>query len=721
MSIINSTNLHVGGNRNETTIQPITMEYVEAEKFDRSKLMELAAAGDIDKVKEYLDKCGITYIIDNKSDPNKTIIMADEIEVYIHKSSSTEPTTTTSQSLNNLVTTKIDVWVNDFKTGYTRWGLSSEPTEAQIKTFREALTAACADTSVISDKSDKGVHDWVRGQANIAIAQVKYNAYTEKFTDNFTKNFAKYGFDSALTDEELATVKSEFEKLYKAEVKEHVETINKYEGVHQVESIEVWYNELLNKALQQVKTARAVKANGSKTDEVFKEMPNVNESSPDKTEKAETTRQNLLDLYEIYRPAMQKIQSYKAGFLQQIVNNELQKLNDKLQEYIDNNNLDISLDNLKLFFSDVMDKQQNYGVIGSTQYLIIRFDDYIKNGYTLSLNKSNLHSSLDELYKDYSTSLGNDNSETSSLTGAATGNFDFSVVTGYNSQFASFYKEPSSERLVNSTSLNVIDKGFWDNALEALDKLKPQLHEYIKAQMQNKGLKHYNHDTVDKILNTFISQAVSSAIVASDFPSEIDLKDPYLASRSFNTPIGGVTRSLEMSSIVNTLLTMVDNELGIDSKYEDLNGSKALPHDAPNAFKEENQYRTLYYSSLVSTCDKYLSEEEKLLKLVLVGLTIDDSIRNGQTNGDKMAAEKVVDLYSDHVKLYLKSHYGSLSDEKILTILNEVKNDTLQDSVIESFKNSNGSYYNLEALVLYFGEKAESLAKIEEDKIKNNV
>ena len=721
MSIINSTNLHVRDNRNETTIQPIKMEYVEAEKFDRSKLMELAAAGDIDKVKEYLDKCGITYIIDNKSDPNKTIIMADEIEVYIHKSSSTEETTTTQPNLNTLVNTKIDVWVNDFKTGYTRWGLSSEPTEAQIKTFREALTAACADTSTITDQSDKGVHDWVRGQANIAIAQVKYNAYTEKFTDNFTKNFAEYGFDSALTNEELATVKSEFEKLYKAEVKEHVETINKYEGVHQVEFIEVWYNELLNKALQQVKTNRAVKANCSKTDEVFKETPNVNESSPDKTEKAETTRQNLLDLYEIYRPAMQKIQSYKAGFLQQIVNNELQKLNDKLQEYIDNNNLDISLDNLKLFFSDVMDKQQNYGVIGSTQYLIIRFDDYIKNGYTLSLNKSNLHSSLDELYKDYSTSLGNDNSETSSLTGAATGNFDFSVVTGYNSQFASFYKEPSPERLVNSTSFNVIDKGFWDNALEALDKLKPQLHEYIKAQMQNKGLKHYNHDTVEKILNTFISQAVSSAIVASDFPSEIDLKDPYLLSKSFNTPIGGVTRSLEMSSIVNTLLTMVDNELGIDSKYEDLNGSKALPHDAPNAFKEENQDRTLYNSPLISTCDKYLSEEEKLLKLVLVGLTIDDNIRNGQTNGDKMAAEKVADLYSDHVKLYLKSHYGSLSDEKILTILNEVKNDTLQDSVIESFKNSNSRYYNLEALVLYFGEKGESLAKIEEDKIKNNV
>lgn len=87
--------------------------------------------------------------------------------------------------------------------------------------------------------------------------------------------------------------------------------------------------------------------------------------------------------------------------------------------------------------------------------------------------------------------------ETPTLNGAAAGNFDFSIIDGYDDEFVSFYQQPSISRLGEATSKNVIDEGYWDNALEALEKLKPQLHEYIKAQMENTGA-NYDYDSVEK-------------------------------------------------------------------------------------------------------------------------------------------------------------------------------------------------------------------------------
>lgn len=122
----------------------------------------------------------------------------------------------------------------------------------------------------------------------------------------------------------------------------------------------------------------------------------------EKPEKTKPTIQNLQDLYGIYRPAIIEIKTTFHGYLL------MDDLNKTLQDYIDNNNLDISLDNLKLFFSDVMNKQPSGGMSGS-QYLIKRFNDYIENGYTTSLEaeKETLSSQQDELYKAYQDALAN--------------------------------------------------------------------------------------------------------------------------------------------------------------------------------------------------------------------------------------------------------------------------------------------------------------------------
>lgn len=226
--------------------------------FDKTKLVELVETGDLDKIKAYLDQCGKSYIIDD-SDPNKTAITVDSMTVFVHKSSNP---TENKTDIKTLVNQYVETWVNDFKTGYKRWGLESAPTEAQIKTFKETLTNACADTTSLKDTTEEGVKVWVRAQANVAITQVKFDSYSEGLAELFAKSFADFGLDSALTADELKQVKDAFEKAYKAGLNTHVASINA-KGDHQIESnsdLQTWFKSLLTEALKPVKTARSVKA-----------------------------------------------------------------------------------------------------------------------------------------------------------------------------------------------------------------------------------------------------------------------------------------------------------------------------------------------------------------------------------------------------------------------------------------------------------------------------
>ncbi len=226
--------------------------------FDKTKFAELVATGDLDKIKEYLDKCGKSYIIDD-SDPNKTAITVDKMTVYVHKASSTNTKTT---DVKTLVDQYIDMWVNDFKTGYKRWGLDKAPTEAQINTFKNTLGNACSNTTSIKDTTEEGVKVWVRAQANVAITQVKFDSYYDGLVDMFAKSFADFGLDSNLTGDELKQVKDAFENAYKAGLNNHVASINA-KGNHQIESnsdLQAWFKSLLTEALKPVKTARGVKA-----------------------------------------------------------------------------------------------------------------------------------------------------------------------------------------------------------------------------------------------------------------------------------------------------------------------------------------------------------------------------------------------------------------------------------------------------------------------------
>lgn len=85
--------------------------------------------------------------------------------------------------------------------------------------------------------------------------------------------------------------------------------------------------------------------------------------------------QNMKDLYKIWNEA--KLVYFPAAAFAKCVENRTAAL----EKYIKDNNLDSNcLKNLEIFFNDVKENMTG-GAMGASQYLIIRFQDYLENGF----------------------------------------------------------------------------------------------------------------------------------------------------------------------------------------------------------------------------------------------------------------------------------------------------------------------------------------------------
>ena len=305
------------------------------------------------------------------------------------------------------------------------------------------------------------------------------------------------------------------------------------------------------------------------------------------------------------------------------------------------------------------------------------------------------------------TSSAENTTSTNAKSGAASGDFDFSVVPGFNDDFSSFYTQPSMTQLGAATSKNVIDEGYWDKALDALDQLRPQLHNYIKEQLESTG-REYNYDTVDKFIDYFISNAVSMAITKSNFPT-VQTVDNW---DKCNQPTGNTTVNFSMASVVSALIEQIDAELGNESKYSAF-GLRTAKHDAQDAFTETSwgKYDTLETNKTLYTADKFLDSDEKMLKTVLAGLAIPDDGAFGETTTSTIGTVKhILELYQDQVRNYLKNNYIDLTDEQITEIINEAMEITLNNA--DSMRISDGmnkGKYNLEQIILSFGNECDSI------------
>lgn len=210
-------------------------------------------------------------------------------------------------------------------------------------------------------------------------------------------------------------------------------------------------------------------------------------------EKTKPTIQNLLDLYGTYRTAMIKFKASPGVAGGDII----EKMNESLQKYIDDNNLDISLDNLKLFFSDVMDKQPSGGAMASAQYLNIRFYDYIENGYID--NRQIYEPQMDEI-REALERQEEIQEEIDKINDMA------------NKDIENIFEEETPEKPTEKTKIELYDE---------IIPHKPELRKYISDIMTNdddvdpSGINQYTYFT-ERELDTFVDSIITQIVKKSD-------------------------------------------------------------------------------------------------------------------------------------------------------------------------------------------------------------
>ncbi len=103
----------------------------------------------------------------------------------------------------------IDVWVNDFKTGYTRWGLTTAPTDDEIALFKSKLQEECDKNinTLRNVTSEEDIKQWVRKQCDNVITVIK-NARADVESDANAKNAAGVisGIISTVKNRDLSTI-----------------------------------------------------------------------------------------------------------------------------------------------------------------------------------------------------------------------------------------------------------------------------------------------------------------------------------------------------------------------------------------------------------------------------------------------------------------------------------------------------------------------------------
>ncbi len=243
-------------------INPTLLPEVRQEILDAAKEVRNGTK-TFDEFISLLDKYSIKY---EKNDHGDLVVFLDGNDMPALLVSATplikpEPEKPDYQALVNKY---IDVWVNDFKTGYTRWGLDTPPTDAEVATFRTRLTELCANgvkTLTEQNADEAGVKAWVREQCNTVIKEIKEArkpANTESLTfekatalitsaieevieekldniaDGITTIHTEFGMDSEgniiFQNKDTKEVYENLAKYVKSEISK-IENFGKYSGI----------------------------------------------------------------------------------------------------------------------------------------------------------------------------------------------------------------------------------------------------------------------------------------------------------------------------------------------------------------------------------------------------------------------------------------------------------------------------------------------------------
>ena len=253
------------------------------------------------------------------------------------------------------------------------------------------------------------------------------------------------------------------------------------------------------------------------------------------------------------------------------------------------------------------------------------------------------------------------------------------------------YKEVTS-------SYNGPDSGTWDALFAELEKMKPQLKEYMKQQLEKYGFV-YDEETADKLLNQFITEAVETLIAdlqikekeekyGNDIKHFVSLIDePHEPLETIEDLVNYIKDKLDLTkedtgaqynsvSLVDKKETPYENKWYLDmfEKNEDNQNSNELTELSANSseysiYIDEDGY-------LLETADYFLTEEEKELKQILQMLKGQGSIPVVKTKNE---AIEYIDKYTSHLQKVLQHRYLLMPEEQFNQIFN---------NLVSSFKNN---------------------------------
>ena len=215
-----------------------------------------------------------------------------------------------------------------------------------------------------------------------------------------------------------------------------------------------------------------------------------------------------------------------------------------------------------------------------------------------------------------------------------------------------------------------VDSGAWDDVFKEIDKMKPQLLEYIKTRMESKGLT-YNAETAERYLNMFITAAVKHAPVDGT-KVMYSIKDIQVK----NDPT--------IEDLIDYIKARIDKEMGDVSENSTANYNEVYKEP----FKAGKEYTQDY--DLVNIADYFLTDEEKEMKFVMKVVRSEES---SYATSDIDQLEKYIDTYAKHMKKVLIATYPKLSENDIDNIISFSK--YIFKTVYEYPKNEAG-YYSID-------------------------
>ena len=290
--------------------------------------------------------------------------------------------------------------------------------------------------------------------------------------------------------------------------------------------------------------------------------------------------------------------------------------------------------------------------------------------------------------------------------------FDYSVVDDLNTPIIDLYNDNVEESdsilfkkiAANNQRYNV-NGGGYDDVLREISNIKPQLTDYIKQKLEELGYaSSYNSEVVDKFLNTFISEAVNSALKTTQMNSIVE--GVGIKTGKYTSPIiNSISPSYQSENpttadVINYVIKLIDQKLVfLKPAASGSDSSTTNPDPFPKSYVESGDY-------LLDTADYFLSEDEIKLK---------EAISAAETGGtilteDKNEVTEWIDIYSQRIRWTLQNQYPFIS-ESHNSILNEAKNHVLNNIDNYRLDPPLDYIYNIGSILENYKEKSLELAQ----------